>query len=236
MPSSVMDGQLPAVGGRAPLFAVDNFEWPDNYRVLVLGQTGCGKTYLSKRLLDQKYGKVPIVVYQSKPIVRSLDKLYAVRVKTAQELVRYLRGKTREPLIIVKPGPTESQLRSTTEEFSHLMLYSRGPVLVYIDEISHFTGFSPMPALQFGALITQGREMGKGVIMAAQEPAYLPRYVFAESSLIFRMYIHGNLNLKAVRDKLPLPLAVTPLPTGKHAVVVWDLRDRDHAYPFRRAV
>lgn len=231
-----MQGQLPAIGARAPLFFVDKYSWPTESRILILGQTGSGKTYLAKRLLDRVYGKIPLVVYQSKPRVASLDKLDCPRVKTVEELAKFFRGNKRDPLVILKPDPVQAQLRETTEAFSHLMLYSKGPVIVYLDETSHFTSFSPLPAIQFAALLTQGREMGKGVIMAAQEPAYLPRMVYAESQVIIRMYIHGNVNLKALRDKTPFALAVTPLPAGKHALVVWDTRDRDHAFAFRRAV
>ena len=231
-----MHGQLPATPGRAPLFFVDRFDWPSHYRMLILGQTGCGKTYLEKRPMDQKYGKVPLVVYQSKPRVGSLDKLDCVRVKSNEKLAKYLRGNKREPLVIFKPTLETAQLRETTEEFCRLMLYSKGPLIAVIDETSHFTSFSPLPSVMFAALITQGRELGKGVIMAAQEPAYLPRMVYAECSTIFRMYVHGGTNLKALRDKLPYPLAVEPLPNASHALTVWDIRDREHAYAFRRAV
>lgn len=231
-----MDGQLPDLGGRAPLFFVDRYTWPTKYRILILGQTDSGKTYLAKRLLDQKYGDWPIVVYQSKPRVRSLDKLVAERPRNIAELSRYFRGTKRPPLTIFKPLPDVGHLRETTEAFARLMLYCRGPVLVYIDEVSHFTQFSPLPAPMFAALITQGRELDKGVIMAAQEPAYLPRFIYAESQVIIKMYLHGAVNLKAVRDKCPLPLAVTPTPTSAHGLVLWDIRDKPNAYPFRRCV
>jgi len=50
------------------------------------------------------------------------------------------------------------------------------------------------------------------------------------------MYLHGAVNLKAVRDKLPAALAFTPLPPGKHSLVLWDRREPSKAYGFRKAL
>lgn len=233
--NGVARGQLPAYRGRYPLFLVDQYRWPTKYRILILGQTDSGKTYLAKRLLDQQYGRVPIVVYQSKPVVRSLDKLDVARTDKLSQLTSMIK-RAKEPFIIYHPDPVEAQLRETTEEFCRIMLYAKGPSISYIDEVSHFTGFSPIPAKMFAAYITQGREMGKGIIMAGQEPAYLSRFIYAESQAIFRMYLHGGVNLKAIRDKLPTPISLVPLPPDRHALVAWDIRDREHAYPFRRCL
>ena len=218
---------------RAPLFDANTFTWPPSDRILILGQTGAGKSWLGKRLLDQVYGKVRIVVFQSKPRVGVLDKLAVRRLKTLKGLPAAIN---KEPMVILKPDPVLADDRGFTEDFSEMMLYERHPLIVYIDEEASFTGFSPLPAKKFAALVTKGRELDKGIIMAAQEPAYLPRMVYAESQIIFRMYVHGLTNLKAIRDKLPAPLADTPLPPGAHAFVMWDIRDRNRAYAYRKVV
>ena len=218
----------------APLFVSADYDWPDDNRILILGQTGSGKSWLARKLLNVKYCRLPILVYQSKPKVGVLDRLAAARAKTVSRAIRQLAD--GEPLVILKPDPIEALERSTTEELCERVLYLEGDLLLYIDEIAAFTSFRPLPAPNFAALLTQGRELGKGVMMAAQEPAYLPRVVYAESQVIIRMYVHGEVNLKAVRDKLPRALAETPLPPGQHSFVLWDSRLRDRAFSFRRAV
>ena len=218
----------------APVFPTSQYDWPDDNRVLILGQTGSGKSYLARKLLNVKYGRLPILVYQSKPKVGVLDRLKADRAKRVPDAIRRLVSGA--PLVILKPDPIEALERETTEALCEAVLYLEGDLLLYIDEIAAFTSFRPLPAPNFAALLTQGRELGKGVMMAAQEPAYLPRVVYAESQVIFRMYVHGEVNLKAIRDKLPRALAETPLPVGEHSFVLWDNRERRRAYPFRRAV
>ena len=225
---------MPPIHRRPPLFEVDKYEWPDEWRILLMGQTGSGKTYLAKRLMDQKYGKVPIVVYQSKPRVASLDRLAVKRVATVAALQSELKRREIEPMIILKPSPEAAMDRETTEAFSKVVFEAKVPLLIYIDEIAGFTRFSPVPAKWFGILITQGRELDKGVIMAAQEPAWLPRLVYAECQAVGKLYTSGEANDKAIVRNLPTPVALTPVPDYPHGLVWWDSRDRTHAYQFRR--
>lgn len=208
------------------VFQTRNYSYPFNWRVLLLGQNGSGKTYAAKKLADLQYGRVKIVCYQAKPRDTVLDKLDVVRVSGVGELNRY----RQDPMIILRPPPDKIDDPDLSEEFC-LWALNQGPIIIWLNETANFTQERPKPTRGFSNLVKMGRSLGIGMIMETQEPAYTPRIVFSESRLILRFYLNNAVSLKAIRDKAPIGLDMPLLP-GQHAFNLWDERLRSQVFQF----
>jgi hypothetical protein len=69
-------------------------------------------------------------------------------------------------------------------------IYRRTNTFLYIDEMTATVGRSSLsypPSLR--SLITQGRGLGIGVLMATQRPSNLPLYVFSESQKFWKFFL-----------------------------------------------
>jgi hypothetical protein len=204
-----------------------NYEIPYEWRVLFLGQTRSGKTYACRRLIDRHYGKVPILLYQTKPADPILDKMKVPRFRTLKQVIRH----SKEPFVIFKPSPLEAEEPSTSEEMFRWLLTQRDRIL-WVNEVAAVTRETPRPPRAFAAYVKQGQGLGLGLWMEAQEPAYLPRILFSEASAIWKGYISNDVSAKAIRQKAPSVLS-EPIAAGdRHGFHMWDSRVRGKAFYF----
>jgi hypothetical protein len=204
-----------------------NYEIPYEYRVLFIGQTRSGKTYACRRLIDRWYGRVPIILYQTKPADPILDKMHVPRFRTLKQVIRH----SREPFVIFKPSPIDAEEPNTTEELFRWLLTQRDRIL-WVNEMAAVTRETPRPPRLLAAYIKSGQGLGLGLWGEVQEAAYLPRILFSEASVIWRGYISNEVSAKAIRQKAPSVLSEPILASDKHGFHLWDSRVRGKAFYF----
>ena len=154
-------------------------------RGVLTGQTGMGKSTLANVLVfDKPYLFVLDVkrnfeLSREYSIARTPDEL--------NEISASQRGKGRAA-IMYRPEPEFA----TYEELDliYKWLYTRGNTFVYIDEMTATVGRSSLsypPSLR--SLVTQGRGLGIGMLMATQRPSNLPMWVFSESQKFWKFFL-----------------------------------------------
>jgi hypothetical protein len=215
-----------------PRFESWRYRYPFEWRVLLLGQTRSGKTYAARRLADQHYGKVPIYCLQTKPRDRVLDALRVPRVRDTVSLDR----RKGQPMVILRPPVEWADDPEFLTDFCKWALHKaskHGRCIIWINEVASITGESFRPTRAYSQLVKYGQGMGVGMIQETQEPAFVPRIVFSESSLIARFFINNEVSLKAITQKAPSVLRPPIRAEDKHGFWLWDSRRRDQGYYFR---
>lgn len=149
-------------------------------RVLAVGRTGSGKTYLMERLTRPL---TRLVVIDPKGSLRgrwSLDPWDGGRSLE--------RGRAR---LHVTAPPVED----VTAYYEDVMAtcYQIGNMVVYIDEL-YLINNSNHPGTWLRALYTTGRELGIGVWACTQRPVWVPLFCLSESDwfFVFRLSLQDD--------------------------------------------
>jgi hypothetical protein len=154
-------------------------------RGVLTGQTGMGKSTLANVLIFDKPWLFVLDVKRNFELSR--EYLIARNPDELDKVSRELHGSKRSA-ILYRPDPEYS----TYEELDliYKWIYQRGSTFVYIDEMTATVGRSSLsypPSLR--SIITQGRGLGIGVLMATQRPSNLPMYVFSESQKFWKFFL-----------------------------------------------
>ncbi len=173
-------------------------------RTLVIGQTGSGKTVFGLWLLSTRktidWLRMPAIILDFKRDIH-IEKLEDAGV--AEEIDVRKRPPKKPGLYIVRPHPHETEL---VEDFLW-RVWAQGNTGVYIDE-----GYMVAKSNALNAILTQGRSKKIPVIILAQRPAWLGRFMFSESQYLAvftlitkrdRDTVQAVVNSDLTRHRLP---------------------------------
>jgi hypothetical protein len=148
----------------------------DQQRLALIGATGSGKTQAELwHLSHRNFHTMPWVVYNFKSD-QSIDSIPFIREMELDELP------TQPGVYVVHPIPEEDDEWVSTQMKA---IWTKGNIGVMVDE-----GYMIQPRNKsFQMLLTQGRSKNIPMIVAAQRPTWLNRFVFSESEFyqVFRL-------------------------------------------------
>jgi hypothetical protein len=194
-------------------------------RVVFIGPTGSGKTYLAQRVLS-KYEQVIVIdgkhdhdtwrAWERNPAV-----IKATSLKTLEQGCNTMK---KEGGAILYRPPKEHLRQANVECLDQVfeLAFSRGHTLVYIDDLvllaRNSAAFSKLPSYQ--DCVTCGRSKGVGIWSSIQRPARVPLIAMTESEHQFAFYLRNGSDREVVEDVL-----------GDEPPVPWaQLRSVEHSY------
>jgi uncharacterized protein len=201
--------------------------WIDTLRLadargLIVGNSGAGKSRLARRLLEQAFGKIQMIVLDPEgefPTLRSAHPfLLAGRSgevpaepRSAALLARRvmeLGVSTVVDLYDLKPDQQREFVRNFLDALMELPKELYHPVLVVIDEAHKFCpeGGEAVSAEAVIALMSQGRKRGLGGILLTQRFAKLDKDASAEGNNVFVGRVVQDVDQKRAADVLGMPL------------------------------
>lgn len=177
-------------------------------RALVVGQSGSGKTQLSKWLLYHMPGAI---IYDTKtepafeemgPVVSTTDEAFKVFAEEGDDV----------DYVIVRPPPWMMAYPMALDEML-LDHYDRGHgVTAYLDEAYQFHK-NGRPGPGYLSLLTRGRSRDISTITSSQRPAFLSLFAFTELNHLFAMRLQHDDDRQRLsnvianyhkRDKVPI--------------------------------
>lgn len=173
-----------------------------NERLLLVGKTGSGKTYLA-RLLTLAIDRL-IVVDPKGTLAGPGWNLEPWSDTAYRELARGNAYRARFP------APISDKPEDEYEKLFALA-YRLGDLTVYIDEMYAVVSSNGRMGKWLRGLYTRGRELGIGVWGATQRPTWIPRETISESDWFFMF----ALQLQDDRDRMSEvmgPLVREPIP------------------------
>lgn len=161
------------------------FRITNDKHVIVAGNTGTGKTFLSRRLLKDVQR---LVVFDGKG---TLDN-WNTEEWNKQSVRRLLEGEPVRVRIKTPIGSVNEILDEMDEYFK--TIYTAGNVIVYLDEVFSVANANNSPPF-LTALYTRGREFRIGVWTACQRVYNIPLFAFSQSDffIVFRMNMQEDL-------------------------------------------
>jgi GTPase SAR1 family protein len=153
-------------------------------RALFVGMTGCGKTTLAHRLLNNSDGR-RVMVFDLK---RNLRWQGYSRYKHLKDVVAAV--KRGEMFIIYAPDDKEFDRPEYYDAFFKLC-FRIGKCIVYIDEVTLCTSGAFMPRY-YKACVQQGRELKISVWTATQRPTGIPKNLRTETENFYLFYLQDD--------------------------------------------
>lgn len=163
-----------------------------NDRLAIIGRTGSGKTVAAAWHLSLRdFDKMPWVIINSKgdPLLDKISKMPGVRNISLDANV------AKRGLHVIRPIPEvdEEKLQAF-----FWRIWQRGKVGIYADE-----GYMMPKGGAFNALLTQGRSKRIPMIILAQRPVWLSKFVFSESDFFQVFDLSHSDDIENLRKFLP---------------------------------
>lgn len=173
-----------------------------NSRTFLVGQTGCGKTTLARRIA-QRYKWV--VIYDIKGMMKPGEWPGFSFVKEFDKLIKL--DPRKNPKVVYQPifeeVPDENN-REFAERFFK-WVYLRKNTLLYVDEVYGCTVRDWIPYF-YKAILTRGRERGITVLQASQRPAMIPQFILSESENFFVFRLQLPQDKKKIAETKGFPV------------------------------
>jgi energy-coupling factor transporter ATP-binding protein EcfA2 len=155
-------------------------------RAVLLGQTGCGKTWFARAMLGAYVGRRQVVILDSKHDP-SLSRLKGARYCATLGDVQRAKF-PRCPIVVWRPQGIDANDYDQFDAF-YQWLYARGNTIAYIDEVAQTVQGPTSFGVGFNDVVCRGRVKGLVVLYGTQRPVLLPRIIFSESSRFYVFYI-----------------------------------------------
>ena len=163
-------------------------------KIAILGQSGSGKTYLSRKI-QTMYPRVVVLdfmhEYDDGEIVRSFSEF-------SEKLIEYKTTRRKRFRLIFQFPPE-------TEDFAficdHILktCYTAGNMLVVIEEVQNYSHTHHLPHWLRSALLT-GRHKNLALIFTTQRPGELHKTILSQCAHVFCGRIHEKNDLKYLEN------------------------------------
>ncbi len=172
-------------------------------RLLFIGQTGSGKSVLSRSLLKlaRKRGWRIVIVDPKRDWMRYLGKTYKFAEKGLGTVDSpWLTGEFNPKLAVQIFQPLEWD--GQCEKYFRDIIATRNTI-VYIDEITQLANATVVPR-EIKLIWTQGRSLNIGAWCSTQRPKGIPIIVKDQSEVWFLFRINNKDDRKVVEGYLPV--------------------------------
>lgn len=149
-------------------------------RAFVAGKTGCGKTTLSRFLIEDE-DKPYSVIYDQKidGTIGKWAESGSHVIYTNFDEIQY----ATEPRLIYRP-PVEDETDKAAQDAFFQWIYDRENTRVYVDEGYALVGGSN-PSHYFRACLSRGRSRGISTVLSVQRPVSIPLLTISESEQVY---------------------------------------------------
>lgn len=192
------------------------YKWKQGEHVVIIGDTGSGKTYLESKILNLRQH---VVVIRTKPDDIKFPDFHKVPAINKMGLRRFDNEGKRITKFLLTPK-YEDQRIETSAMFEKV--WREGAWCIAIDETYYVTQILKLER-QINKLLTQGRSKHISVVCGMQRPAWISRFAMSQATHAFIFRCEGR-DLKSLADALS-PSIIKP---------VEELREHDFIY-FNRA-
>lgn len=191
-------------------------KWKQGEHVVIIGDTGSGKTYLESKILGLREH---VIVCRTKPDDIKFQGFHKVPVIGKIGSQRFDTTGSRITRFLLTPKYDEQQM-----EISKVFekVWREGAWCIAVDETYYATQILKLER-QINKLLTQGRSKHISVVLGMQRPAWISRFAMSQATHAFIFRCEGR-DLKALADSLS-PAIIKPVEA---------LREHDFIY-FNRA-
>jgi energy-coupling factor transporter ATP-binding protein EcfA2 len=191
-------------------------KWKQGEHVVIVGDTGSGKTYLTSKILPIRQH---VIVARTKPDDIKFDGFHKVPIINKIGSQRYNNAGKIITRYLLTPKYEDQQI-----EISKVLekVWKEGSWCIAVDETYYATQILKLER-QMNKLLTQGRSKHISVVLGMQRPAWISRFAMSQATHAFIFRCEGR-DLKALAESLS-PSIIKP---------VESLRDHDFVY-FNRA-
>ena len=191
-------------------------KWKQGEHVVIVGDTGSGKTYLESKLLPLRKH---VLVLRTKPDDVKFDGFHRIPLLKKVGMQRFDNEGKVITRYLLHPKYEDHQIEMV-KAFNKV--WKEGGWCVAIDETYYATQILKLER-PINKLLTQGRSMHITVVCGMQRPAWISRFAMSQATHAFIFRCEGR-DLKSLADALS-PAIIKP---------VEDLREHDFIY-FNRA-
>jgi energy-coupling factor transporter ATP-binding protein EcfA2 len=179
---------------------------PDE-RVVFIGPTGSGKTYLAQHMLS-KYQQVVVIdaKHDSKTWSKWEKNKAVIKAGSLSQLERGLNEMRKGGGAVLYRPPFEHLRASGVEGIDVVfeLAFRRGDTIVYIDDLvllaRNSAAFAKLPSYQ--DCVTCGRSKGVAIWSSIQRPARVPLISMTESEHQFAFYLRNGDDRRTTDDVL----------------------------------
>jgi hypothetical protein len=175
----------------------------DTQRISIVGRTGTGKTVAAAwHLSHANFDRMPWIVYDFKrdSLLMDIGDLEGVQHIELEDLPK------KPGIYLVHPQPDDIE----AVQNQMWQIWQQENTGVYVDEGYMVCG-PPNVNRPFRTLLTQGRSKHVPMIILAQRPSWLDRFVFSESDFFQVFALNHSGDRKKMMEYVPADLSL-PLP------------------------
>ncbi len=161
-------------------------------RITILGRTGSGKTVAALwHLSNSNFDRKPWIVvdFKTDENINAIEKAHYIGV---DEIPKHAG------IYIMQPMMDQMDVFADTLE----KIRVKENIGVYIDE-GYMMGEDTTVESKFTALLTQGRSKHIPMIILAQRPSWISRFVFSESDFFQIFHLQDERDVKTIASFLP---------------------------------